>query len=232
MNVLNTNCTFKNRTIDGINAIACLDINGTIMDSINKSLNSDYTKEEENDNNNIDVFVCFLIVFFSTCALCCIYMCCFDCINSFLKYVSKKIKTIKAKIFKLVTCFYCKSRKIIEYRIDTYDFSVKNCKIINPNFTDIELELDETCSICLENLINIDEPKQQTDILVINKCKHKFHVDCIYPWFNSKYIQHKDLDCPLCRTVVDNVEYKKDEVVIDVSGYSSDDSVSLSDFYD
>ena len=36
-----------------------------------------------------------------------------------------------------------------------YDFSVKNCTLINPKLIKDELIIDTNCSICLDKLINL-----------------------------------------------------------------------------
>lgn len=54
------------------------------------------------------------------------------------------------------------------------------------NIEDINLKEEEKCSICLENLDNIDIKK--------TTCNHFFHKQCIYEWINN----NKNT-CPLCR---------------------------------
>lgn len=49
----------------------------------------------------------------------------------------------------------------------------------------------ETCSICMDELKNID-----IDIL---ECNHKYHKTCIYLWFNNN--KDKNKTCPICRQI-------------------------------
>ena len=46
----------------------------------------------------------------------------------------------------------------------------------------------QTCSICLENL--------SKDTMVVLKCHHSFHKECIHKWLGKK------LECPYCRRPV------------------------------
>jgi hypothetical protein len=49
---------------------------------------------------------------------------------------------------------------------------------------------DTTCSICLDN--NDDDPWVELS------CKHKFHIECVYPWISL----HNN--CPNCRLQLSN----------------------------
>jgi len=47
-------------------------------------------------------------------------------------------------------------------------------------------DISDCCSICLDDLTQY--------IIILPKCKHKFHSKCIIDWFDIK------LECPLCKT--------------------------------
>jgi hypothetical protein len=110
--------------------------------------------------------------------------------------------TIFNEILKSLTCF--SKKEIIDYKLDTYSFSMKNCTLIKPNDTHDTLS-DGDCSICLDKLINFSDPNDIDDLLKINKCGHVFHSNCIFPWFNQRFRSAQQIDCPLCRTVLKSV---------------------------
>ena len=56
-----------------------------------------------------------------------------------------------------------------------------------------ESDINETCTICLEEL---------NDIIQLNDCSHSFCKSCIYDWFNNG----KNI-CPLCRTNINTYNY-------------------------
>lgn len=50
--------------------------------------------------------------------------------------------------------------------------------------------MNSDCSICLEKI------KKSEHLIILKKCKHQFHKDCIINWILQKN------SCPLCRTPV------------------------------
>lgn len=70
-----------------------------------------------------------------------------------------------------------------------------NKYIINPE------ELDDECSICLEKFNSIDLEKGNNKIVIL-KCNHKFHYNCIKNDLIKK--------CPLCR---EDIVYKSIHIV-------------------
>ena len=66
-----------------------------------------------------------------------------------------------------------------------------NC-CLKPKFkhTTLQENLIDECSICLNNL------KKDDKILVL-KCNHIFHSDCLLEWFNKD-----NKNCPLCREIL------------------------------
>lgn len=61
------------------------------------------------------------------------------------------------------------------------------------------------CAICL--LENTD-----TDCYRLIKCKHKFHLDCLFQWIDVKciYRKLKEKRCPYCRTIIE----QEDELIV------------------
>jgi hypothetical protein len=57
-------------------------------------------------------------------------------------------------------------------------------------YTDKNMHVDEKCSICLELYVI-------KDIIKMLPCTHRFHRDCINPWFKEVKKQ-----CPECNTAV------------------------------
>ena len=74
-----------------------------------------------------------------------------------------------------------KVKEIINKLIISGEISTININSVNQNEY-----IDETCCICLSELV-VD------DTIHILPCKHKFHVDCIKQWLLKKQC------CPLCK---------------------------------
>jgi len=55
------------------------------------------------------------------------------------------------------------------------------------------LNSTDICSICLDNLNNINISKYK-----IEECGHEFHSNCLLNWFKTRN------DCPLCRNIPNN----------------------------
>ena len=53
-----------------------------------------------------------------------------------------------------------------------------------------EFEIDE-CSICMEKFVAGNE------YIRIPNCRHIFHIECTYKWFESKN-QEREQRCPFC----------------------------------
>ena len=51
------------------------------------------------------------------------------------------------------------------------------------------------CAICLDNFTK--------NVVILPKCKHKFHKKCIIDWFDRK------MECPLCKTNYTSLDYLK-----------------------
>jgi hypothetical protein len=138
-----------------------------------------------------------ILSIFLTAFVCLIGSIILDCIKNYFKKNNNNF----------LYCFRCCLKKphTILYKQNMYDFSVKNCTLINPKLIKDELIIDTDCSICLDKLINLSDPKSQEKILKINMCEHQFHVECIYSWFNTRFSSEHIIDCPLCRTEIGHV---------------------------
>ena len=128
--------------------------------------------------------------------------------------------TIKDKggLFKCIkyyfkSCF-CKIDNLHVYEYDDYDdyddfdsyYELYDKNNNNNNDIDIDKQIvrllcetnvkyysqlqknDNICSICIENM-----DISNNNIIMLKKCKHLFHEDCIIPWYKINSI------CPLCR---------------------------------
>ena len=51
--------------------------------------------------------------------------------------------------------------------------------------------INNTCSICYQKFEKVDD-------MIVTKCKHIFHKDCLNIWFEKKS------KCPLCRRFIYN----------------------------
>ncbi len=54
--------------------------------------------------------------------------------------------------------------------------------------------IEDTCSICLEPLNNIN-----TNIVKLNECNHNFHKECIETWITTTIVNPV---CPICRITI------------------------------
>ncbi|MHA1682481.1 MAG: RING finger domain-containing protein, partial [Promethearchaeota archaeon] len=88
------------------------------------------------------------------------------------------------KPFAEETIPYVKYRRIMEYTGQT---AAKYVAVKNPTATG--------CSICLKDF------EDQSNCVLINTCKHMYHLDCLAEWYISLYTMNlsEDLTCPLCR---------------------------------
>jgi len=137
-----------------------------------------------------------VILFGPFILICCCFtfMHLFGAVEQLFKWGKETCTCLKKSV-----CHY-KTNVQINNLNDTYSFVVKNCTVIKPNSELVEGG-GEDCSICIEKLLVNNENK----LLKINKCKHIFHLECIYPWFNEKYTSHNQVDCPLCRQSIDTI---------------------------
>ena len=220
------NCIFLNRTNQTLNFTNC-SFKPTDSNFANNS------NDDENVSIEAKIFV-YTILAILCCFLTLLFIFfCFCIFDSLKESLSEKIRSVK-NCFKrcficLKTVFCLKKERILTYNQNKYQFSVKDCTIIKPNEIDQSINLQTECPICMDSLINLTDPKKQQDILMINKCNHKFHTDCIYPWFNTRFMNEQPLDCPLCRTEIDQVVIKIP--MENTYNYSSDSSYDPFDDY-
>ena len=73
-----------------------------------------------------------------------------------------------------------------------------NLKYYNIQNYEGNIENNEICTICLEQLDNV---KESDDKIIILNCGHKFHIECINKWTieNIKIKHQKKVLCPLCK---------------------------------
>ena len=54
--------------------------------------------------------------------------------------------------------------------------------------------LDQECTICLS-------PIHNTERVLMERCTHSFHRECIHNWHRTERRNQRPLSCPICRTV-------------------------------
>ena len=153
----------------------------------------------------ICIFLLLLLCIIFNCLLGCICDCLLGCAKESLKSATKSVKSVKSCCISCIKRLCYKDPIILTYQTEVYNFSVENCSLINPNRLTDEPIPNSDCAICIDPLINLNDPKQQRDLLKINKCQHLFHINCVYPWFNQRFSSSQDLDCPLCRTKLNRI---------------------------
>jgi len=60
--------------------------------------------------------------------------------------------------------------------------------------------VDDKCAICLE-----EYGDDNKDIKIACDNKHRFHSKCLKNWYEKRSINGEQINCPLCRMVVNNV---------------------------
>mgnify|MGYP001176150522 CR=1 FL=1 len=58
---------------------------------------------------------------------------------------------------------------------------------------EIDLEYGDKCQICHDIMDG------KSTIGKLHPCKHAFHKNCIYQWFQTQYNQTNSYKCPICR---------------------------------
>jgi hypothetical protein len=54
--------------------------------------------------------------------------------------------------------------------------------------------LDQECTICLSPIYN-------TERVLMERCTHSFHRECIHNWHRTERRNGRPLSCPICRTI-------------------------------
>lgn len=169
-----------------------------LMPSIIQNLTEFEKQLSKNDKSQKSKIILIFLISFLMCLCCCFANCEKICIVFVYLYTQFKKLLIYLKKMALIgyrNIFLVSRSKYINEHIDkttdNYNFVVKDCDIV-----DILFEIDynnNKCPICLEELYNTK------NILIIKNCKHIFHIDCVYEWFNNNYKETKQINCPLCR---------------------------------
>ena len=99
---------------------------------------------------------------------------------------------------------YCRQNEIMNRYIlrefivnnnnNNNNFNTKNIEemVEYPNSISVDILLEDTCSICLEQFNDFDK--------ISTNCEHVFHKECIRKWKDAS--EYNDFSCPLCRTYI------------------------------
>ena len=98
----------------------------------------------------------------------------------------------------MVLCIIRENKKIVDKfnfgnNIDTSKYPLEDGTFI------LKKQIDDCCSICFENF-NIDDK-----IVKWPRCDHPFHQHC----YKTVRIEHNILSCPICRSKIERIKYKK-----------------------
>ena len=103
---------------------------------------------------------------------------------------------------------------------------IKECNKSNINQPNTELD----CSICLEQIIVEDYMKSKNELIFLS-CSHVFHTSCIQVWTNTLINNGQNVNCPLCRDIIINIE--DNSKYINYASDSSDSSdYSVASYWD
>ncbi|KAI5068671.1 hypothetical protein GOP47_0017016 [Adiantum capillus-veneris] len=102
---------------------------------------------------------------------------------------------------------YSKGSKDIVQHMESQECFKAPLQEINMESTTLDIKIEYTCGICLEDLSNEDK------VFLFPNCRHFFHMPCVLTWLSSNG------SCPICRELV--IEFPTavaahHEVVIDV----------------
>jgi hypothetical protein len=222
-------CSYNFTDIDSINCTQLLlDIENQICNNItiiDKCIFQDNNNEVEEQEEPGYIILIIMLSIFLIPLMCCIYC---NIKNDIYKCFANIFKS-SFSFFKLCfkKCFYfliCNKGKEIdlELGIPGYAYNIKGCKMINCND---ETNKDQECTICLTDLYST---KNEKNILSLG-CNHKFHFECIDPWFRNKIDNYHTPNCPLCRKEI-NILKKVIKVSYQVDYDSDGSDFSFSDY--
>ena len=110
---------------------------------------------------------------------------------------------ITKKYNKLKNYFYQRNLPIKNNKLTKKYIKMLN----NTNKNTKETKINETCSICLEEITLKD---YKTKKILVSDCKHIFHTNCINDWVKTRITSGNKIDCPICRSnIIRNDEFKK-----------------------
>jgi hypothetical protein len=76
-------------------------------------------------------------------------------------------------------------------------FDAENCYGFDAN-PDLNLDYGDNCLICHETMDG------RLTIGKISQCKHAFHRDCIFRWYQAQRNTGQPYSCPVCRDISQN----------------------------
>ena len=68
-------------------------------------------------------------------------------------------------------------------------------------------ESNLTCCICCDIMYDEAEDEADRDYIMLSKCLHLFHMDCLERMIVHGLDNKKIIKCPLCRTLIGDLDY-------------------------